>query len=100
MEGHDHFVGRVLGAPKDVSSPILQQLLSEGYIMTRWRTNAGAVDGPCLAKDGDEEPLDQFLSGLMHDAPFFEKTHVGCRCGVTVTGPDLPDRFVTAFGEE
>jgi hypothetical protein len=100
MESHDQFKNRVLGAPKDVSLPILEGLLGQGYDNTRWRTSAGATDGPCLAKNGDEEPLSDFVSGLMYDAPFFEKTHVGCKCGVEVTGPALPDVFVTAFGQE
>ena len=100
MESHSQFVGRVLGAPKDVSRPILDELLGQGYVETRWRTSAGAVDVPCLSKNNDTEPLDAFLSGLMHDAPIFEKTHVGCHCGVEVTGPDLPTVFVTAFGRE
>jgi hypothetical protein len=100
MESHESFKQRVLGAPKDVSLPILQALLADGYTTTRWRTSAGATDSPCIAKNNDEEPLDEFISGLMHEAPIYEKTHVGCKCGVEVTGPDLPTRFVTAFGEE
>jgi len=100
VESHERFKQKVLGAPKDVSLPILQDLLNQGYDNTRWRTNAGATDGACIAKNGDEMPLADFISGLMHEAPIFEKTHVGCHCGVEVTGPDLPMVFVTAFGIE
>ena len=100
MDSHEKFKQTILAAPKDVSLPILQEMMAEGYDNTQWRTSAGAVDGPCIAKNGDQEDLDSFISGLMHDAPIFEKTHVGCQCGVEVLGPDLPTRFVTAFGEE
>jgi hypothetical protein len=100
METHDQFAGRVLGAPKDVSLPILEGLLAEGYDQTRWRTSAGATDSPCLVKNGDVQDLPSFVQGLMYEAPIFEKTHVGCKCGVEVTGPELPDVFVTAFGRE
>lgn len=100
MESHDHFASRVLGAPKDVSLPILQDLLGQGYDTTTWQTNAGATDAPCISKNGDVQPLADFVANLFHEAPFFEKTHVGCKCGVKVTGPGLPDVFVTAFGRE
>ena len=38
--------------------------------------------------------------GLQHNAPIYEKTHVGCRCAVVVTGDGKPDVVVTAFGIE
>lgn len=101
MESHEQFRNRVTGAPKDVSLPILQDLLSQGYDTAGpWRTSAGATDAPCIAKNGDTVPLADFIANLMHEAPFFEKTHVGCKCGVEVTGPDLPMVYVTAFGRE
>ncbi len=100
MESHDQFAGRVLGAPKDVSLPIFQDLLSQGYDMTNWATDAGAVDPPCIAKNNESMPLADFIANLMHEAPIYEKTHPGCKCGVRVTGPDLPDVFVTAFGRD
>lgn len=86
------------GAPQDVSLPILEDLLGQGYDNTRWVTNAGATDGPCLVKDGDTQDLTSFVSGLLHAAPIFEKTHVGCKCHVIVSGPNLPDVEVSAFG--
>lgn len=100
MESHEQFAGRVLGAPKDVSLPILNDLLGQGYTDTRWRTSASATDAPCISKNGDTQDLGSFVSGLLYEAPIFEKTHVGCKCGVQVTGPDLPEVFVTAFGLE
>lgn len=100
MESHAQFRNRITAAPKDVSLPILRRLLRQGYTTTKWQTSAGATDSPCISKGGDEMSLEEFVSGLMHQAPFFERTHVGCHCGVVVSGPDLPDVFVTAFGEE
>jgi hypothetical protein len=100
VESHAAFSNRVMGAPKDVSLPILQELLSQGYDNTAWRTNAGAVDAPCISRNGDQQPLADFISNLQYEAPIFEKTHVGCGCGVEVTGPDLPMVYVTAFGRE
>jgi len=100
MDSHEKFKQKIMAAPKDVSLPILQEMMNEGYTDTLWRTSAGATDAPCIAKNGDQEALDDFISGLMYEAPIFEKTHVGCQCGVEVIGDGLETRFVTAFGEE
>ena len=100
MDSHEKFKLKILAAPKDVSLPILLEMQAEKYTDTLWRTSAGATDAPCIAKNGDQEALDAFVSGLMYEAPIFEKTHVGCQCGVEVIGEGLPTRFVTAFGEE
>jgi hypothetical protein len=98
LEPHSHFSDRLLGAPKDVSRPVLDELLGQGYDDAEWVTDAGAVDAPCIQRNGDHMPLADFIAGLMHDAPFYEKTHVGCKCGIKVTGPGLPEVFITAFG--
>jgi len=88
----------ISAAPQDVSLPIFRSLKAKGYRATRWHTNAGATDVPCLSKDGDEQDLNGFLFGLQHAAPIYEKTHVGCRCVVEVTGQGLPPIMVGAFG--
>ncbi len=87
-----------MAAPQDISRPIFEDLLSRGYVDTQWETNPGATDGPCLVKNGDRLPLAELIAGLVHDAPIYEKTHVGCKCQVIVSGPDLPDIVVNAFG--
>lgn len=98
MESHTQFVNKLLAAPQDVSLPILRSLFAKGYRKTKWRTNAGATDAPCISKDGDEQGLSSFISGLQHAAPIYEKTHVGCRCVIEVSGPNKPQVVVSAFG--
>jgi len=100
MESHEEFANRLLGAPQDQSLPILQDLLGQGYDTVTWRTNIGATDAPCIARSGDTWPLAEFLSGLRYAAPIFEKTHVGCKCAVEVTGPGKTTAVLTAFGRE
>ncbi len=95
---HAQWLAGLRGAPQDVSLPILEDLLSQGYADTTWETNAGAKDGPCISKDGDKQPLVDFVAGLVHAAPFFEKTHVGCHCRAKISGPGLPDVWVSGFG--
>jgi hypothetical protein len=95
---HAQWLAGLRGAPQDVSLPILEDLLSQGYVDTAWETNAAAKDGPCISKDGDKQPLVDFVSGLVHAAPFFEKTHVGCQCRAKISGPGLLDVWVSGFG--
>ncbi len=100
MLSHEHFKKSITAAPQDVSLPVLEELLAQGYQTVVWRTNPGATDGPCIAADGNTYTLADFISGLQHAAPFYEKTHVGCRCTAVVSGPGLEDKVVTAFGIE
>lgn len=101
ITSHDEFLASVVqAAPQDVSAPIFERLLSEGYTETEWVTNPGATDGPCIAKNGDKMPLIEFLANTMYNAPIYSKTHVSCKCSVRVSGPDKQDVIVNAFGEE
>jgi hypothetical protein len=100
MKTHEEFVAELMAAAQDVSLPIFQDLLRKGYTDTKWQTNAGATDVECISKDLDALPLKDFLYGLAHNAPIYEKTHIGCRCSVLVTGAGKPDVIVTAFGIE
>jgi hypothetical protein len=88
----------ITAAPQDVSLPIFRSLKAKGYKSTRWHTNAGATDVPCLSKDGDVQDLNSFLFGLQHAAPIYEKTHVGCKCTIEVTAKGKPSVMVNAFG--
>ncbi len=105
-ETHAQYASRVVAgsveaAPQDVSLPILKKLSRKGYDTGTWRTSASATDGPCIAKDGDVEQLKMYFTGLRHNAPIFEKTHVGCKCFIEVTSvkkPKLPPVMVSAFG--
>ena len=98
MQSHQHFMGSLLGAPQDVSRPVFEELIGEGYNEGAWETNPSATDGPCVAMNGTRLSLQDLISNLQHDAPIFEKTHPGCHCGVRCTGEGKPDVVVGAFG--
>jgi hypothetical protein len=101
MKSHDEFLKQMKleAAPQDVSMPILEDLLSQGYDTARCRVNPSAIDTICLAGDGDVLPLADFIEGgREHNAPAFSARHVGCQCAWIITGPALPDVVVTAFG--
>lgn len=105
MQPHDEFAHRITAAPQDVSLPVFEELQGQGYNRVKWHTSPGATDGPCIAKNDDDWDLGEFLlgptgAGLQHAAPIYERTHVGCHCAVTVSGPGLPDVIVTAFGRQ
>jgi hypothetical protein len=96
-KNQDEFLSMV-AAPQDISLPVLQDLITQGYDSGRWNTSPGAKDEACIVKNGDTFVLADFVNGLAHNAPFYEKTHVGCHCTMTCSGPDLPDVEVSAFG--
>ena len=105
MLPHDQFAHRITAAPQDVSLPVFEELQREGYDKVTWNTSPSAQDGPCISKNTDSWSMEEFLmgpngSGLQHAAPIYERTHVGCTCTVTVSGPNLPDVIVSAFGKQ
>jgi len=83
---------------QDMSRPLLEKLQTDGYELCIW--NSGQSEHSiCLKLHDQQWNLADFLSGLSHDAPIFEKSHPGdISCGVIVRGPDLPDVFVDSFG--
>ena len=99
MDSHDHYL-ELAAAPQDVSLPVFEELIGGGYMTGVWMTDPGATDGPCIAADGNTYTLPEFISGLQHAAPFYEHTHVGCKCALRCQGPGLPDVVVTAFGRQ
>jgi hypothetical protein len=109
VESHDSFRQSVIAAPQDVSLPVFQELLADGYDTGRWVTNPAAHDARCLSLNGNVFPLAGFLEGLQHAAPIYESRdvagvqvggHVGCHCQVVVSGPGKEDAVVTAFGRQ
>jgi len=69
---------------KDLSRPVLQALMSKGYDTVQWDSGASVHD-VCVALHGQRWDLNQFLSGLSHDAPLFERSHPGDKnCSVIV----------------
>ena len=44
--------------------------------------------------------INDFISGLSHDAQMFEKSHPGCSsCSITVSGNGLPAIELDSFGD-
>ncbi len=99
MRNHEHFRQSLFAAPQDISLPIFEALLAEGYDTVTWQTSASAVDAKCIGLNGEKFALADFISGLQHNAPIYEHGHVGDTCVMLVTGPSLPDKLVNAFGE-
>ena len=83
---------------QDMSRPVLEELLNQGYSVVQW--NAGPSEhGACLELDNQKWALPDFLSGLMHDAPIFERSHPGdTSCTLIVSGDGLPNIQVDSFG--
>lgn len=98
VNDHEHFLNNLTAAPQDISRPVLEDLISKGYQTVRWVSSPSAVDGKCISMDGEMFPIQEFISNLQHDAPVYEKTHVGCTCTVVVSGEGLNDVVVNAFG--
>jgi len=98
MHSHKDFLANLTAAPQDVSRPVFEQLIAEGYADTLWNTSASATDAACIARNLERMPLADMIANLQHDAPIYEKTHVGCTCSVTVSGAGKPDVVVNAFG--
>lgn len=75
---------------KDKSRPLLQTLLHRGYDTVEWDSGSSTHD-VCLALAGQRWDLNQFLQGLAHDAPLFERSHPGDKmCSVLVYCRDIP----------
>lgn len=86
---------------KDLCRPILQSLLAKGYDTVEWDSGASVHD-VCVALHGQRWDLSQFLSGLVHDAPLFERSHPGDKnCSLVIYSrgtPNLPPMRVDSFG--
>lgn len=69
---------------KDRSRPVLQTLMARGYDTLEWDSGASVCEN-CMPLDGQRWDLKQFLAGLRHDAPIFERSHPGDKsCQVIV----------------
>jgi hypothetical protein len=98
MKAHDDFIQSIVAAPKDVSLPILEELLADGYSTVFWDATL-ASDWECQRMHGPYAGgLEDFISGLQHAAPIFEKSHVGCKCVLTIGGDGKPDVHVDYTG--
>lgn len=83
---------------QDLTRPILEDLSRQGYQVVIW--DAGnSTHGVCRELDKQQWTLEDFLTGLSHDAPMFERSHPGdTNCSIFVQGQDLPTVRVDSFG--
>jgi len=82
----------IIAVEQDTSGVILREWLNNGfrecvwiYQAEPWQDNKkwleqGGVCPACQALDGQHFKINEMLQGLSHDAPKFEKSHVGCKC--------------------
>jgi len=83
---------------QDQTRPILEGLQQQGYTTVQWDAS-NSRHSVCRELDNQQWTIEDFLGGLSHDAPMFERSHPGdTGCSVVVTGPDLPTISVDSFG--
>jgi hypothetical protein len=83
---------------QDMTRPILESLLADGYNLVTW-DSGNSRHSICVDLNRQVWELDQFLIGLEHDAPLFERSHPGdISCSLVVSGPNLPDVRVDSYG--
>ena len=97
-ESHAEFRERLLATPKDISLPIFQELMGQGYTDYRVNCSPSATDTVCLVGGGETGTIADLLNTTQYEAPCFSHRHVGCQCLWACTGPDLPEVMVGAFG--
>jgi hypothetical protein len=84
---------------QDMSRLVLEQLLENGYQTVEW-DSGHTTCGKCLELHRQQWTLSDFLMGLEHDAPIFEKSHPGdVSCTVLVSGDNLPTVRVDSYGQ-
>jgi hypothetical protein len=84
---------------QDMSGPVLDTLLNDGYTQVRWNSN-GSHHGECVDLNRQVWNLQDFLRTTEYDAPLFSRSHPGdASCTLTVSGPGLPDVEVDSYGE-
>ena len=83
---------------QDMSRPVLEELLNSGYQTVKW--DAGmSTHGLCLELNNQQWTLEDFLTGLVHDAPIFEKSHPGdANCTLIVQGDTVSSVRVDSYG--
>lgn len=83
---------------EDLSLPVLQSLLNDGYDVVTWDSGP-STHAVCLELNEQQWNLQDFISGLVHSAPIFERSHPGdASCAVLVSGENLPTVRVDSFG--
>jgi len=88
---------------QDMSMPVLQDLLDQGYDQCIWRLSTlhDEQDGYDICDElaGNEFSIEALISEADYEAPIFSKSHVGCACFLecySTTDPALPPVNVSA----
>lgn len=84
---------------QDVSLPVFEDLLEQGYNMITLVAWSGAC-ADCKRKNGKTMPLTKWLNQLNYEAPVFEAFHVNSRSELKVwdKNGELPDVYVNYEG--
>lgn len=85
---------------QDVSLPVFEDLLEQGYNMITLVAWSGAC-AYCKKKNGKTMLLSRWLNQLQHEAPIFEAFHVNSQSELKVwdKNGELPDVFVNYEGD-
>ena len=85
---------------QDVSLPVFEDLLEQGYNMITLVAWSGAC-AYCKKKNGKTMSLSRWLNQLQHEAPIFEAFHVNSKSELKVwdKNGELPDVFVNYEGD-
>jgi hypothetical protein len=75
---------------KDISLPVLQDLLSQNYNKVKWILSDSDYSqyDTCYPLSGQEWDLQDFINETQHDAPIFSHSHVQCLCHLEVWHSD------------
>lgn len=79
-------------AQKDNSLSYLEELLSRGFTEVEWKSSENDCR-ICQDLNSHKWNLQEFIDGLVHEAPIFEKSHVGCLCSVIVKNLDTGEEI-------
>lgn len=87
--------------PQDNTGDTLLNLAVQGYTTVTWQNRESSCD-KCRALDGLQWGIEDFLFGtdlptgaLAHGASMYEHSHPGCYCTLVVSGPDLPEQYIS-----
>lgn len=85
---------------QDVSTPVLKDLLEQGYNMITFVAHSNAC-AYCKGINGKTKSLAQHLQSLQYDAPLFEISHVNSLSELKIwdKNGELPDIFVNYNGD-
>lgn len=84
---------------QDVTRPIIEDFINDGYQTVQWNSD-GSRCSLCRDLNRQQWEISDFISGLSHDAPMFEKSHPGCSsCSVTISGDGVPPVELDSYGD-